>query len=126
MQNSKKKLNKIPFPHLWEELWGAESLQSPTLTGPTHTGELQDAPAPGSLCWRQTASFAPLWKHFFYSEEVLSLFWSSAMESLHYSCPNSAIVFNWCYSQYISTLNCLKLEFSDNDRFNHPCSLMAY
>ena len=57
---------------------------------------------------------------------VLSLFWSSAMESLHYSCPNSAVVLNWCYFQYISTLNCLKLEFSDNDRFNHPCSLMAY
>ena len=42
---------------------------------------------------------------------------SSAVVSLHFSCPNLASVFSSCYSWHLLTWSCLQLEFSDNDRF---------
>ena len=54
-----------PQPPHGAKLWGAETLQNPTLTGPTARGSSN-----ALLLQFQKASFAPLWEHFFYSHEV--------------------------------------------------------
>ena len=109
-----------PNPPHGAELWGAESLQSPTLT---------DLPARGSsnalflqflYIWGKKPHLLPCGST---SSTLTTSFWCqvcfcfSAVVNLHFSCPKSASVLSSYYSWYQLTWNCLQLEFSVNDRF---------
>ena len=105
------------------ELWGAESLQTPTLTGPLARGNYNALLLQFLYIWAKKTHLLP-WGNISSTLTrrslilVPSLFESSAVVNLHFSCPNVASVLSLCYSWYLLTWNCLQLQFSDNDRFN--------
>ena len=111
-----------PNPTHGAELWGAESLQSPTLTGPPARGSSNALLLQFLYIWGKKPHLLPCGSISFTLTRhslvlVLSLFRSSAVVNLYFLCPKSASVLSSCYSWYFWTWNCLQLEFSDNHRF---------
>ena len=121
-----------PSPTHGAELWGAESLQSPTLTGPPARGSPNALLLQFLYIWGKSliCSLVIVGAFLLLSRGVAS-FWcqvcfcSSAVVNWHFSCPKSASVLGLCYSWYQLTWNCLQLEFSVNDRFKAGFHLKA-
>ena len=102
------RVSAAPQPPSWVELWGAQSLQSATLTSTPARGSTNAVLLQFLYIWGQKPYLlpcgsisCPLTRRSLVL--ILSLFQSSVVVNLHVSCPNSASVLSSCYSWYLLT-----------------------